>query len=65
MRFAGVAEQRLAEDLSGHTLKYNTHVSIQSMGDSFFKADTNIRMQADVKYINPQYQFNQPLLKQA
>ncbi len=45
------------------TTEIYTHVSIQSMGDSFFKADTNIRMQAEVKHINPQYQFTQQLLR--
>lgn len=47
------------------TTEIYTHVSIQSMGDSFFKADANIRIQAEVKYINPQYQFSQQLLKTA
>ena len=44
------------------TTEIYTHVSIQSMGDSFFIADNKIRMQSETKYINPQYQFNQPLL---
>jgi len=46
------------------TTEIYTHVSIQSLGDSFFIADSKIRLQSNVKYINPQYQFNQPLLNQ-
>lgn len=41
------------------TTEIYTHVSIQSMSDSFFKADDSIRKQTGIKYINPQYQFVQ------
>jgi site-specific recombinase XerC len=41
------------------TTEIYTHVSIQSLGDSFFRADEQIKMQSHIKYINPQYQFTQ------
>jgi len=41
------------------TTEIYTHVSIQSLGDSFLKADIQIKFQSDIKYINPQYQFAQ------
>lgn len=44
------------------TTEIYTHVSIQSMGDSFFRADEQIKVQSNIKYINPQYQFEQQRL---
>lgn len=41
------------------TTEIYTHVSIQSMANPFIMADESIKMQANIKYINPQYQFNQ------
>lgn len=46
---------------------HSTHVSIQSMANPFMIADEKIKMQSNIKYVNPQYQFTNPqqLLKSA
>jgi integrase/recombinase XerD len=41
------------------TTEIYCRVSIQSMAEAFIKVDERIKAQANIKYINPQYQFNQ------
>jgi len=41
------------------TTEIYCRVSVRSMADAFIIVDEKIKIQASIKYINPQYQFNQ------